>query len=54
MLNSDELNQAEMPLPLLNEFDYATQGISGDVKFDYAMVSEVELNFDKYGGMSDD
>jgi len=46
MLNSDELNQTEMPLPLLNEFDYATQGISSDIEFDYAMVSEAELNFD--------
>lgn len=46
MLNSDELNQTELPLTVLNEFNYATQGISSDVEFDYAMVSEVELNFD--------
>jgi len=46
MLNSDELNQTEMPLPLLNEFNYAMHGISGDVEFDYVMLDEVELNFD--------
>ena len=46
MLNSDELNQTEMPLYMLNEFDYATQGISSEVELDYDMLSGVELDFD--------
>ena len=46
MLNSDELNQTEMPLPMLNEFNYAIQGTSTDVELDYDMLGEVELNFD--------
>ena len=46
MLSSDELNQTEMPLPVLNEFNYATQGISSDIEFDCVMLDEVELNFD--------
>ena len=46
MIDKDELNQTEMPLSMLNEFNYAMHGISGDVEFDYDIVGEVELNFD--------
>ncbi len=46
MLNSNELSQAEMPLPTLSLFNYVTQGISSDVELDYVMLDEVELNFD--------
>ena len=46
MVNTNEVNQAEMDIITLSLFDYVTQGISGDVGFDYAMSDEVELNFD--------
>ena len=46
MLNSNELQQAQMPLATLTMFDYVTQGISSDIEYDYVMLDEVELNFD--------
>jgi outer membrane protein W len=46
MLSVDELNQAEMDIITLSLFNYVTQGISGDIGFDYAMSDETELNFD--------
>jgi len=46
MLNSNEIGQAEMDLSMLNFFNYVTQGISSDIKLDYVMLDEVELNFD--------
>ena len=46
MVNSNELQQAEMDVITLGLFDYVTQGISNDIGYDYAMIDEVELNFD--------
>ena len=46
MLNSNEIQQAEMPLDMLSLFDYVTQGTSDDIEFDYVMLNNIELNFD--------
>jgi len=46
MPNSNEVNQAQMDLNMLTLFNYVTQGISSDIKLDYVMLDEVELNFD--------
>ena len=40
------LNQANLAPATLSLFDYVTQGISSDIGFDYAMLDEIELNFD--------
>lgn len=46
MLNSNEVNEAEMPLGTLTMFNYITHGQSSDVEYDYDMLSETELDFD--------
>ena len=40
------LNQANMDIVTLSLFDYVTHGTSSDIGYDYAMLDEVELNFD--------
>ena len=46
MLNTDEINQAKMPLSWLIKFDELINSSLSDIELDYVMLDGVELNFD--------